>query len=76
MQYNFKIRFNTEFHKAPGKYWRVLINDVEHLVCDVQIKNLEVKTISHTIPTGEKKWSIYCESDKYMIDDKNKLIIF
>jgi hypothetical protein len=74
-KYNFKIRFNTEWAKTPDRCWRALINDVEHLVSDVLVQGVPVRTISHVLPTGEKKWSIYCESDSYIIDDAHKLII-
>ena len=60
---NFKIRFNTEYKKTPALCWRAVINETEYLVADVEISNLTVKTISHLLPTGEQKWSIYCESD-------------
>jgi hypothetical protein len=76
VRYNFKIRFNTEYAKNPDLCWRALINDVEHLVSDVHIENLPVKTTSHVLPTGEKKWSIWCESENYRIDEKKKLFIY
>jgi len=63
MTYQFKIHFNTQYQNTKDLYWRVLINDQEHLFKDVIIKNKEVRTISHALSTGEKKWSIYCESD-------------
>ncbi|MCX7728559.1 MAG: hypothetical protein N2203_03720 [Bacteroidia bacterium] len=75
MKYHFKIRFNTHYQETNNLYWRVLINDEEHLFSDVLIKNKEVKTITHTLPSGEQKWSIYCESDYYYIDENNKIII-
>lgn len=75
MKYQFKIRFNTHYNETKGLYWRVLINDIEHLASEVIIKNKEVKTISHTLPSGEQKWSIYCESDNYFIDENNVIII-
>lgn len=74
MKYCFKIRFNTAFQKTDHLYWRVLINDEEHLFKDVIIKNKEVRTIQHIIPSGERKWSIYCESDSYKIES-NTIII-
>ncbi|GAB4447700.1 MAG: hypothetical protein OHK0036_02340 [Bacteroidia bacterium] len=75
MKYQFKIRFNTQYKDTDGLYWRVLINEKEFLVKDVVIKNKLVKTISHTLPTGEQKWSVYCESDNYTIDENNIIII-
>lgn len=75
MKYQFKIRFNTHYQNTERLYWRVLINEEEFLFSDVIIRNKEVKTISHTLPTGEQKWSIYCESDKYFIDENNRIII-
>lgn len=76
MKYQFKIRFNTHYKENNGLYWRVLINDEEFLFTDVIIRNKEVRTISHALPTtGEQKWSIYCESDSYFIDDNNRIII-
>lgn len=76
MKYQFKIRFNTEYKKAPDLCWRCLINDKETLFSDVKIKNLEVKTITHTLPTGEQKWSIFCESDNYEVDENRVITIF
>jgi len=76
MKYNFKIRFNTEYQKTPDKCWRALINDVEHLVSDIQIDNIQVKTLSHIIASGEQKWSVYCEANNYEIDNNFKLFIF
>lgn len=75
MKYQFKIRFNTNYQNTNGLYWRALINDKEFLVANIIIKNKEVRTISHIISTGEQKWSIYCESDNYFIDENNVLII-
>jgi len=75
MKYQFKIRFNTEFARTPHLCWRALINDVEHLVSDIYIDHLAVKTATHILPTGEKKWSIYCESDVYRIDEQQALHI-
>lgn len=75
-KYQFKIRFNTEYAKTPDLCWRALINDVEYLVSDISIENVPVKTTAHLLPTGEKKWSIYCESDSYKIDNNNILYIF
>lgn len=76
MKYQFKIRFNTEYTKTPDLCWRALINEVEYLVSDIFIENVPVKTTAHILPTGEKKWSIYCECNTYKIDDKNALHIF
>ncbi len=74
MTYQFKIRFNTQYQNTKDLYWRVLINDQEHLFKDVIIKNKEVRTISHTLSTGEKKWSIYCESDHYTVENDTIII--
>lgn len=62
MKYQFKIRFNTRYAETKGLFWRVLINDQEEFVADVIIKNKLVKTITHKLPTGEQKWSIFCET--------------
>ena len=75
MKYTFKIRFNTGYQQHANRHWKVLINDEEHLVSEVIIKQKEVRTIRHTLPSGEEKWSIYCESDFYQIDDHQVLII-
>lgn len=75
-KYIFKIRFNTEYKSTPDLCWRALINDVEYLVSHIQIDNLQVKTISHALISGEKKWSIYCESDNYTIDQSQILHVF
>lgn len=74
MKYHFKIRFNTEYQKYNNLFWKVLINDKEHLFKDVIIRNKEVRTIQHIIPSGERKWSIYCESNTYKIEN-NTIII-
>ncbi len=74
MKYQFKIRFNTQYQNFNNLFWKVLINDHEHLFKDIIIKNKEVRTIHHVIPSGEQKWSIYCESDNYRIEN-NSLII-
>lgn len=74
MKYQFKIRFNTQYQNSNNLFWKVLINDHEHLFKDIIIKNKEVRTIHHVIPSGEQKWSIYCESDNYRIES-NTLII-
>lgn len=74
-KYNFKIRFNTEWAKSPNLCWRALINDEEHLVSDVLMEGIPVRTIAHVLPTGERKWSIYCESDHYTIDENSRLLI-
>jgi hypothetical protein len=75
MKYQFKIRFNTEHSSTPDLCWRALINGEEHLVADVNIENLPVSTVSHVLETGERKWSISCESDHYRIDERNILFI-
>lgn len=73
----FKIRFNTE---CPNKEeenalcWRALIDGDEFLVSGIEI-NVPTKTFSHTLENGVKKWSIFCESDNYIIDENKKLII-
>jgi hypothetical protein len=74
MKYQFKIRFNTHYKETNNLYWRVLINDVEHLFSDIIIRNKEVKTITHYLPSGEQKWSIYCESDNYKIENSTIII--
>lgn len=51
-RHNFKIRFNEEHRKNPELPWLALIDDVEHLVSDVEIDNQPVKTIEHKLPTG------------------------
>lgn len=63
MKHEFKIRFNTEHAKNPGLCWRVLVDDVEYLVADVRIDGVPVRTAEHILPTGEKKWSIFCTAD-------------
>ncbi|GAB4199078.1 MAG: hypothetical protein Fur0023_01040 [Bacteroidia bacterium] len=75
MKYQFKIRFNTQHQTTNHLYWRVIINEEEHLFSNVIIRNKEVKTIKHTLPSGEEKWSIYCESDTYQVDKNNTIII-
>ncbi len=75
MKYQFKIRFNTQHKDTNGLYWRVIINEKEYLFADVLIKNKEVKTISHLLASGEQKWSIYCDSDEYSIDEDKKMMI-
>lgn len=75
MKYTFKIRFNTNYRQSESRYWKVLINEEEHLVSEVIIRQKDVRTIRHTLPSGEQKWSIYCESDFYRMDDKEVLII-
>lgn len=75
MKYQFKIRFNTKYEQTDGLYWRVLINEQEHLFAEVIIRNKEVRTISHVLPGGERKWSMYCESDDFQIQDNSTLII-
>lgn len=75
--HQFKIRFNTECKDKNAPHalcWRAIVNDKEILVSDIQI-NVPVKTISHEIEAGTKKWSIYCEANSYVIDHNNKLII-
>lgn len=74
MKHQFKIRFNTQYQNSNNLFWKVLINDHEHLFKDVIIKNKEVRTIHHVIPSGEQKWSIYCESDNYRIENNNLII--
>lgn len=72
-KYQIKIRFNTEYKKTPELCWRALINDTEYLVSDIIIESIQVKSTSHILPTGERKWSIYCETDEYIIDE-NKIL--
>lgn len=71
----FKIRFNHDHKLTPGLCWRCLIDGVENTLKDIVIQNIEVKTITHFLPSGEQKWSIYCESDNYEITEDKVLII-
>jgi hypothetical protein len=32
-----QVRFNTNFPKTSDKKWRILINDVQHLVDEIDI---------------------------------------
>ncbi len=56
-----KIRYNTEKDKTDQNLpaWRVLINDVEHLATEVEVK-VSSKTTQGVLPSGAIKWHTSC----------------
>jgi len=52
------LRFNTECTDGLH-YWRVLIDEVEHLAAEVRIE-VPVFTSRDTLPDGRTKWHISC----------------
>lgn len=56
-----KIRYNTEKDKTDASLpaWRVLINGIEHLATEVELKVVS-KTTEDILPSGILKWHISC----------------
>ncbi len=66
-----KIRFNTEKEKSNPNLpaWRVIINGVEHLAENIQLK-AECWTSMDEISPGKFKWHISCKGIPQWDKDK------
>lgn len=75
---NIKLRYNTavvidEQSTEPTLYWRVLIDNVEHLASDVII-NVPTQTTKDYIEGVGIKHHITCESDNVIWDNKKVIV--
>jgi len=63
-----KLRYNTN-NKDDKNPWRLLIDDVEHLVPAVKFIGIDIITTKDRIEAIGDKWHISCEANKILIKD-------
>lgn len=69
---NIKIRYNTAV-SDDFLYWRILIDNVEHLASNVKI-NVPAYTTKDFIEGVGMKHHITCESNSIVWDEENKIV--